>query len=100
MAKRKTPKTVDLKPQAERITDQQLEKLQQTVKSVQMAQSDIGALEARKHEALHAVLQMQSVLMQLQEEFKKEYGTDDMNIADGKIKYNDDKQADKKDNDR
>jgi len=100
MAKRKTPKTVDLKPQAEKITDQQLEKLQQTVKSVQMAQSDIGALEAGKHEALHAVLQMQSVLMQLQGEFKKEYGTDDINIADGKIKYNDDKQADKKDNDR
>ena len=98
MAKRKTPKVKDLR--SETITEQQLERLQKAARGIQMAQSDIGALELRKHEAMHAVLQMQTVINELQQEFKNDYGTDDVNIADGKIIYNDNDKADKKDNDR
>jgi len=98
MAKRKTPKVKDLRP--ETISKEQLQRLQKAVQSIQMAQADIGALELRKHEALHAVLQMQMLVDELREEFKKEYGTDNVNLSDGKIKYNDTDETDKKDNDR
>ena len=104
MAKRKTPKgekIVDLKPKADKITDEQLSKMREVVTSINKAQMDIGAIEARKHEALHAVVQMQQIIQELQKEFKEQYGTDDINIADGTIKYNDDNnKTDKKDNDR
>jgi hypothetical protein len=98
MAKRKTPKVKDLRP--ETISKEQLQRLQKAVQSIQMAQADIGALELRKHEALHAVLQMQMLVDELREEFKKEYGTDNISLTDGKIKYNDTDEADKNDNDR
>ncbi len=104
MAKRKTPKgdnIVDLKPKADKITDEQLSRMREVVTSINKAQMDIGAIETRKHEALHAIIQMQQVIQELQKEFKKQYGTDDVNIADGTIKYNDDNnEADKKNNDR
>ena len=98
MAKRKTPKVKDLRP--ETISKEQLERLQKAVKGINMAQSDIGALELRKHEAMHAVTQMQSLITELQKEFNNDYGTDNVSITDGKIVYNDTDEADKKDNDR
>ena len=98
MAKRKTPKVKDLRP--ETISKEQLERLQKAVRGINIAQSDIGALELRKHEAMHAVTQMQSLINELQKEFNNDYGTDNVNIADGKIIYNDTDEADKKDNDR
>ena len=99
MAKRKTPKVKDLRP--EKITDEQLAKMRQVVSAINKAQMDIGIVEVRKHEALHAITQMQTQIVELQNEFKEQYGTDDINIADGTIKYNDDNNKDnKKDNDR
>lgn len=89
MAKRKTPKTVDLKPKAEKITDQQLERLQKAAQGINKMQSEIGALETRKHSILHMVATMQDVIEELREEFKKDYGSDEVNIMDGTIKYND-----------
>ena len=88
MAKRKTPKTVDLKPRAEKITDQQLERLQKAAQGINKMQSEIGALETRKHSILHMVATMQDVIEELREEFKKDYGSDEVNIMDGTIKYN------------
>ena len=89
MAKRKTPK-VDLKPRAEKITNQQLNRLQKAAKGVQTMQSEIGALETRKHSLLHMLTTMQEVIEELRVEFQKDYGTDEVNIADGTIKYNQD----------
>ena len=44
---------------------------------------------------------MQIKITELQNEFKEQYGTDDINIADGTIKYNDDNnQVNKKNNGR
>ena len=88
MAKRKTPKTVDLKPKAEKITDQQLERLQKAAQGINKMQSELGALETRKHSILHMVATMQDVIEELREEFKKDYGSDEINIIDGTIKYN------------
>jgi Mg2+ and Co2+ transporter CorA len=102
MAKRKTPKTVDLKPRAEKITDQQLERLQKAAQGINKMQSEIGALETRKHSILHMIATMQDVIEELREEFKRDYGSDEVNIMDGTIKYNENgnNEANPKDNGR
>ena len=99
MAKRKTPKgekIVDLKPKAEKITDEQLQKVQGIVNTINRAQLDLGMLETRKHSMLHAIISIQEKLALMQAEFEKEYGTSDINIQDGTINYKDE-QTDKKD---
>ena len=85
MAKRKTPKVADLRPDS--ITSEQLIKLQGIVKSINTTQAEIGMLESRKHNLLHQVFEFQQVLSKFQTEIKEQYGTDDINISDGKISY-------------
>ena len=100
MAKRKTPKgekIVDLKPKAEKITDEQLQKVQGTVNTINRAQLDLGMLETRKHGMLHNIATIQDQLTILQGEFEKEYGTYDIDIQTGVINYKEDVEADKKD---
>ena len=96
MAKRKTPK-VDLKPRAEKITDQQLERMQKAVSGINRTKVELGAIEMQKHSLLHAVNEMQSLMQELQQEFTKDYGTTNVNIQDGSIKYEEDEQTDKED---
>ena len=96
MAKRKTPKPVDLKPRAEKITEQQLERTQRAVSAINRTKAELGALEMEKHNLLHAVNEMQGALQELQQEFMKDYGTIDVDIHDGSIKYKENGQADKK----
>ena len=90
MAKRKTPKMdkiVDLKPKADKITEEQLKQVQQTVSGLNRSQLEIGQIESRKHELLHSAFTIREQLAKLQEEFQKEYGTFDINIEDGTINY-------------
>ena len=86
MAKRKTPKVKNLK--AEKISDKQLQQMQTLVSQINKVQFDIGQLEARKHELVHVHLGITESIRKLQEELKKEYGTTDVDIQSGKIKYN------------
>ena len=53
-------------------------------------------MEAKKHSMLHGMGENQKLLLELQEEFNKDYGTYDVNIKDGVINYVDE-QTDKKD---
>lgn len=95
MAKtKKMEKVVDLKPKAEKITDEQLKKVQDTVNGINRAQLEIGSLEIKKHEMMHGVAGLRDGLTLLQGEFEKEYGTFDINIQDGTINYGDDVKAD------
>jgi len=95
MAKtKKMEKVVDLKPKAEKITDEQLKKVQDTVNGINRAQLEIGSLEIKKHEMMHGVAGLRDELTLLQGEFEKEYGTFDINIQDGLINYGDDVKAD------
>ena len=90
MAKRKTPKAdkiVDLKPKAEKITDEQLAKVQNTISGINNHQMELGRMETRKHQLLHNLLSIQDQLTLLQEEFQKEYNTFDINIETGIINY-------------
>ena len=92
----KKEKVVDLKPKAEKVSDEQLKQLQQIVSASNKIQFDVGTLEAQKHSMLHAMFQANEKIRTLQDEFQKEYGTHDINIQDGTINYKDE-QTNKKD---
>tara|TARA_Y100000592_G_scaffold20655_1_gene31678 strand:+ start:3643 stop:3918 length:276 start_codon:yes stop_codon:yes gene_type:complete len=84
---------VDLKPKAEKITKEQLTKLQKVVSDINMVQHQIGVMETKKHNMMHQMGENQAQLLELQKEFEKEYGTFDIDVTDGSIKYTDE-QAD------
>ena len=81
----------------EKITDEQLEKVQNTVNSINRTQLEIGSMELKKHELMHNISSLREALGKLQNEFDKEYGTYDINIQDGTINYPENGNADKKD---
>ena len=77
----------------EKITAEQLDKVQNTVNSINRAQLEIGSIELKKHEMMHQIAGLRDELTLLQTEFDKEYGTFDINIQDGTINYEDDVKA-------
>ena len=91
MAKRKTKKqeVVDLKPKAEKINEHQLEKLQNVINIINKAQMQIGVFQTNIHQLLHHIAGQNDELTLMQSEFKKDYGTYDINITDGTINYED-----------
>lgn len=78
---------VDLKPKAEKITEEQLKNLQSIVNDNNTIQFRVGALEAQKHELIHQQANIQSKIVELQNTFSEEYGTFDVDLADGTINY-------------
>ena len=71
----------------EKITDEQLKKVQDTVNNINRAQLEIGSVELKKHEMMHNIAGLRDELTVLQTEFQKDYGTFDINIQDGVINY-------------
>jgi len=95
MAKNTSAKIKELKGiKPEKITNEQLEKVQNTVNSINRAQLEIGSIELKKHEMMHQIAGLRDELTLLQGEFEKEYGTFDINIQNGTINYGDDVKAD------
>jgi len=86
----KKEKIVDLKPKADKITDEQLKKVQSAVNSINRVQLEVGSIEVRKHEMMHSIAGLRDELSLLQSEFEKEYGTFDVDIQTGKINYKED----------
>lgn len=78
-------KVMDLKP--EKISEEQLQELQQVVSAVNKLQFDVGSMEARKHSALHALFQGTDKLNDLRSALTEEYGTSDVEIQTGVINY-------------
>jgi len=98
MAKGTNAKIKELKGiKPEKITTEQLTKVQDTVNGINRAQLEIGSLEMKKHEMMHGIAGFRDELTLLQTEFDKEYGTFDINIQDGTINYPENGEADKKD---
>ena len=100
MAKTKTKKEeiVDLKPKAEKITDEQLKRVQETVNGINRGNLEIGSIEVKKHEMMHGIAGLRDQLKVLQDEFQKEYGTFDVDIQNGTINYTEENgKAKKKD---
>ena len=95
MAKGTNAKIKELKGiKPEKITAEQLEKVQNTVNGINRAQLEIGSMELKKHEMMHQIAGLKDELTLLQGEFEKDYGTFDINIQDGTINYGDDVKAD------
>jgi len=102
MAKQKTKGTTtkikELKGiKAEKVTDEQLKKIQSIVDRINNAQMNIGQLEARKHQVLHMIAGTNDELTLMQENLTKEYGTNDINIQDGTINYPENGEVNKED---
>ena len=81
----------------EKITDEQLKKVQNTVNNLNRSQLEIGSMEVKKHELMHQVAGLRDELTVLQSEFEKEYGTFDINIQDGTINYPENGEVNKED---
>ena len=97
MAKNTSKKIKELKGiKPEKITDEQLEKVQKLISSVNKLQMEVGIMESRKHNALHNIAGINDQLTLLQSEFEKEYGTFDVDIQTGKINYPDNGEVNKK----
>ena len=66
-----------------KITDEQLQKVQAQVKVRGQLISDIGAVEAQKHELLHALNNVMQKTKETADELEKEYGKININLEDG-----------------
>ena len=98
MAKGTNAKIKELKGiKPEKITDEQLKKVQDTVNSINRAQLELGSMEIKKHEMMHNIAGLRDELTLLQGEFEKDYGTFDINIQDGTINYPENGEVNKKD---
>jgi len=51
-------------------------------------------MEVQKHNALHALFQGNEKLTDIQEKFKNNYGTNNINIQTGVINYKEDEPSD------
>jgi len=90
----KKEKVIDLKP--EKITDEQIKKVQNLVNIINRNNLEIGSIEIKKHEIMHNIAGLRDELTKLQTEFETEYGTYDIDIQDGKINYSENGEANKK----
>ena len=93
----KTEKVVDLKPELDKITDEQLKGLQEIVNALNGATTRLGQLDNQKHMINHDIMLMRTDLKNLQDELEKEYGKVNINITDGTITPIEDVEADTKD---
>tara|TARA_B110000459_G_C16096916_1_gene267760 strand:+ start:199 stop:495 length:297 start_codon:yes stop_codon:yes gene_type:complete len=71
----------------EKITNEQLEKVQAVINDVNKCQIEIGQIETKKHAIMHHISSLQEAIGEIRSDFEKEYGTVDINIQDGTINY-------------
>ena len=83
----KKEELVDLKPKADKISEEHLTQMQEVVNIINNLQFNIGKLESQKHTLLHDIGISQKKILELQDVFSKEYGSYDINIADGTINW-------------
>ena len=71
----------------EKITDEQLQRVQTLINDINKSQIELGQMETKKHAILHNISSLQEGVGVMRDEFEKEYGTADINIQDGTINY-------------
>ena len=81
----------------EKVTNEELNKIQNLISAANKAQADIGNIEIQKHNILHQIAAIQDRIVLFREEMNKAYGTDDVDIKTGVINYKKDEQTNKKD---
>ena len=88
MAKNTVKKIKELKGEKPtKISNEHLSKMQEIINNLNRGQVEIGSLETRKHMVLNHVISFQNDLASMQEDLKKEYGTDNINIHTGEINH-------------
>ena len=80
-------KTIEVKNRAEKVSDEHLKEIQETIGAINNFQFNIGKLEAQKHDILHRLATAQDKIALMQDTLQKEYGTNDVNIKDGTINW-------------
>ena len=91
----KKEKLVDLKPKVDKISDEHLKELQEIVNVINNVQFNIGKIEGQKHNLLHELGLAQKKILDFQDILNKEYGSFDVNIADGTINWEESKEDEK-----
>jgi FtsZ-binding cell division protein ZapB len=82
----------------EKITEDQLKKVQDVINDINRSQMEVGSIETKKHAIIHHITALQEAVGEMRNEFEKEYGTADVNIQDGIINYpKENGEADKED---
>lgn len=79
------------------IKKEELTRLREIVGAINENKMGIGTLEAQKHSLIHQLAAINERLTAMQDELMKEYGTLDIDINTGEIKYNENDEANKKD---
>ena len=79
-----------------KITEEQLKKVQAQVKVRGQLVNDIGALEAQKHELLHALNNVMQKTKETADELEKEYGKININLEDGTYEVIKEEEAEEK----
>ena len=85
----KKEKTIELKAKAEKVTEEELKKLQNIVSNISSLQSEIGRIESQKHIRLHKLAVVRDEATLFQNKLEETYGTAEVNIQDGSITYKD-----------
>tara|TARA_R100000700_G_scaffold22662_1_gene29434 strand:- start:29 stop:301 length:273 start_codon:yes stop_codon:yes gene_type:complete len=88
----KKEELVDLKPKADKISDEHLKEMQEVVGVINNIQFNIGKIEGQKHNLLHDLGISQKKILEMQSKFSKEYGSFDINIKDGTINWDKDEK--------
>ena len=88
----KKEEMVDLKPKADKISDEHLKELQDVLNVTNSIQFKVGQLEGQKHTLLHELGLTQKKIVDMQDRFSKEYGTFDINVTDGTINKKEDEK--------
>ena len=83
---------------AKKVTDEQLKELQEIVNKLNQIQMQLGGLELQKHELAHAIVEVNTDLVEKKKKLEEEYGNVTINMADGIITEKEKEDAsDKKD---
>jgi spore germination protein YaaH len=91
MAKRKTPKVKDLRP--EKLNEEQIKQVQQVISLSNKIKLELGNISVRQHTLLHEMDTVNKQISEINQNLEKEYGKIDVDISTGEIKYLDDEQA-------
>ena len=91
MAKRKTPKAKDLRP--DKLNEEQTKQVQQVISLSNKIKLELGNISVRQHTLLHEMDTVNKQISEINQNLEKEYGKIDVDISTGEIKYLDDEQA-------
>ena len=81
----------------EKITNEELNQIQSLIDAANKSQMQVGGIEIQKSNLLNQIQIIQNQIASFRNEVRKNYGTDDIDIQTGEIKYNKNEQTNKKD---